>query len=115
MAPERVTLQPCSNKYCNSCGFLLVQCHVSSSATTIELHKHLGRVGVIVHRAPTDEQAYCQLSMKENTETTKDTKHQILYIHILMRDERKKQTRSNKQSTPKAVTFPKTNELPRVV
>ena len=45
-------------------------------------------------------------------------------IHVLMRDEkegRKKQARSNKQqgkaiqhSTPKAVTFPKKNELPRV-
>ena len=47
-----------------------------------------------------------------------------LYIHVLMRDEkeeRKKQARSNKQTrqsntarTPKAVTFPKKNELPRV-
>ena len=45
-------------------------------------------------------------------------------LHVLMRDEkegRKKQARSNKQqgnlkqhSTPKAVTFPKKNELPRV-
>ena len=44
-------------------------------------------------------------------------------IHVLMRDEkeeRKKQARSNKQtrqkqhSTPKAVTFRKKNELPRV-
>ena len=39
------------------------------------------------------------------------------FIHVLMRDE--KQARSNKQqfkakqhSTPKAVTFPKQNELP---
>ena len=47
-----------------------------------------------------------------------------MYIHVLMRDEkeeRKKQARSCKQtnkakqhSTPKAVTFPKKNELPRV-
>ena len=42
-----------------------------------------------------------------------------MYVHVLMRDEkegRKKQARSNKQqhSTPKAVTFPKNNELPRV-
>ena len=43
-------------------------------------------------------------------------------IHVLMRDEkevRKKQARSYKQqakqhSTPKAVTFPKKNELPQV-
>ena len=45
-------------------------------------------------------------------------------VHVLMRDEkkeRKKQARSSKQinkakqhSTPKAVTFPKKNELPRV-
>ena len=40
-------------------------------------------------------------------------------VHVLMRDERKKQARSNKQtnkakqhSTPTAVTFPKKNELP---
>ena len=31
-----------------------------------------------------------------------------IYIHVLMRDERKK------HSTPKAVTFPKKNELPQV-
>ena len=43
-----------------------------------------------------------------------------IYIHVLMRDEkeeRKKQAWSNKpkeHSTPKAVTFPKKNELPRV-
>ena len=47
-----------------------------------------------------------------------------ILIHVLIRDEkegRKKQARSNKQtnkakqhSTPKAVTFPKKNELPRV-
>ena len=47
----------------------------------------------------------------------------ILYIHVLMRDEKEekkevskvKQTNKAKQhSTPKAVTFPKKNELPRV-
>ena len=45
-----------------------------------------------------------------------------VHVHVLMRDEkegRKKQARCNKQqgkqhSTPKAVTFPKKNELPRV-
>ena len=46
-----------------------------------------------------------------------------IIIHVLMREneERKKQARSNKQtnkakqhSIPKAVTFPKKNELPRV-
>ena len=50
----------------------------------------------------------------------------IVDVHVLMRDEkegREKQARSNEQrgklsniqcSTPKAVTFPKKNELPRV-
>ena len=46
----------------------------------------------------------------------------MLCMHVLMRDKkegRKKQARSNKQQlgkatrTPKAVTFPKKNELPR--
>ena len=45
-----------------------------------------------------------------------------MYVHVLMSNEkegRKKQARSNKQqgkqhSTPKAVAFPKKNELPRV-
>ena len=46
-----------------------------------------------------------------------------MYIHVLMRDERRKEER-NKQgqtnnkakqhSTPKAVAFPKKNELPQV-
>ena len=40
-------------------------------------------------------------------------------VHVLMRDEkegRKKQTnnKAKQHSTPKAVTFPKINELPRV-
>ena len=53
---------------------------------------------------------------------TRDYSEQL--YRLLMRDEkeeRKKQARSNKQtnkakqrSTPKAVTFPKKNELPRV-
>ena len=46
----------------------------------------------------------------------------ILRVHVLMRDEkeekRKKQgqtnNKANQHSTPKAVTFPKKNELPRV-
>ena len=53
------------------------------------------------------------------------SKYVCTYIHVLMRDEKegkKKQARSNKQtnnkakqhSTPKAVTSPKKNELPRV-
>ena len=47
-----------------------------------------------------------------------------VHVHVSMRDEKegkKKQARSNKQtnkaqqhSTPKAVTFPKKNELPQV-
>ena len=44
--------------------------------------------------------------------------HVHVNVHVLMRDEkegRSKQARSAKQhSTPKAVTFPKKNELPRV-
>ena len=45
------------------------------------------------------------------------------YIHVLMRDERRKEGKSKQgqtnnkakqHSTPKAVTFPKKNELPRV-
>ena len=44
-------------------------------------------------------------------------------LHVLMRDERRKEERSKQgqtnnkakqHSTPKAVTFPKKNELPRV-
>ena len=45
----------------------------------------------------------------------------LVRVHVLMRDEmeeRKKQAESNNKakqhSTPKAVTFPKKNELPRV-
>ena len=47
----------------------------------------------------------------------------VYYIHVLMRDERRKEERSKQgqtsnkakqHSTPKAVIFPKKNELPRV-
>ena len=76
---------------------------------TLPLSYHAGSTAgwakishLIVHL---DKQAYCQLSMKEKAgviinETTKDTKHQTEYIHVLMRDEkegREKQARSNKQ------------------
>ena len=46
-----------------------------------------------------------------------------MYVHVLMRDERRKEERSKQDqtnnkakqhSTPKAVTFPKKNELPQV-
>ena len=46
-----------------------------------------------------------------------------LHVHVLMRDERRKEERSKQgqtdnkakqHSTPKAVTFPKKNELPQV-
>ena len=55
-------------------------------------------------------------------ETTKDTKHQTEYVHVLIRDEKRKEDRSKQgqvnnkakqHSTPKAVTFLKKNELPQ--
>ena len=50
-------------------------------------------------------------------------RYAYLYIHVLMRDERRKEERTKQgqtnnkakqHSTPKAVTLPKKNELPRV-
>ena len=47
----------------------------------------------------------------------------ILYMHVLMRDERRKEeiskqgqtnNKAKQHSTPKVITFPKKNELPRV-
>ena len=37
-----------------------------------------------------------------------------LNVHVLMRDEQARSYTNNQHSTPKAVTFPKKNELPQV-
>ena len=48
---------------------------------------------------------------------------ELVHVHVLMRDEKRKEERSKQDqtnnkdkhhSTPKAVTFPKKNELPQV-
>ena len=75
---------------------------------------------VLLEIIPPDPQI--ELSIRETVVTIfdDDGRYMCIYVHILMRDERRKEERSKQgqtnnkakqQSIPKAVTFPKKNEV----
>ena len=65
---------------------------------------------------------HCRPSLKSHEDSELGSITAVINVHVLMRDERRKEERSKQDqtnnkakqhSTPKAVTFPKKNELPQ--
>ena len=84
---------------------------------TNDIHVH-------IHVLIRDEKEGRNKQARSNKQQGKATQHtQGSHVHVLMRDERRKEetskqgqttNKAKQYSTPKAVTFPKNNELPRV-